>query len=219
MEDVAPDGSPVEVYRALPAEPALGYVRSLLDGPASILDLGCGPGRLANPLAADGHRVVAVDDSAAMLAHLDGVEAVLGDVWTLDLGRRFEVVLALSHLVNEPERSRRLRLLRVCRAHVRDGGAVLVQRYPPGWAPVEGESDVGDVGVHLHDVVHHEDGSFSAVVTYRLGEHGWDQPFTALVVDDRELASLASASSFVLGETLDADGAWIVLRPDGGPGP
>ena len=79
--------------------------------------------------------------------------------------------------------------------------------------------DVGDVGVHLHDVVHHEDGSFSAVVTYRLGEHDWDQPFTARVVDDRELASLASASSFVLGETLDADGAWIVLRPAGGPGP
>jgi SAM-dependent methyltransferase len=200
-------------------------VRSVIDGPAaivagpaSILDLGCGPGRLANPLAADGHRVVAVDDSAAMLAHLVGAEPLLADVWTLDLGRRFDVVLALSHLVNEPERSRRLRLLRVCRAHVRDGGAVLVQRYPPGWQPVEGESHVGDVGVHLHDVTHHEDGSFSAVVTYRLGDQRWAQPFSALVVGDRELASLASETGFVVGETLDTGGAWIVLRPDGRPG-
>jgi SAM-dependent methyltransferase len=221
MEDVAPDGSPVGVYLALPIEPALGYVRSLLDGPdagedhpASVLDLGCGPGRLANPLAAIGHRVVGVDDSAAMLAHLDGVDAVLGDIWSLDLGRRFDLVLALSHLLNDPERSRRLQLLRVCRTHLCDRGAVLVQRYPPPWQPVEGESAVGDVRVHLHDVVHHEDGSFSAVVTYRLGDHRWDQEFTARVVDDPELDALAAATGLVVGETLDADGGWVVLRPD-----
>jgi SAM-dependent methyltransferase len=214
-DEVAPDGSPVDVYRALPVEPALGYVRSLLSGPASVLDLGCGPGRLANPLAADGHRVVGVDDSSAMLAHVEGVDAVLGDVWTLDLGRQFDVVLALSHLVNEPERSRRLQLLRVCRAHVRDGGAVLVQRYPPDWEPVGVESHVGDVIVHLHDVIDHDDGSFSAVVTYRLRDRCWEQAFTARVVDDGELASLASASGFVVGETLDDEGAWVALRPDG----
>jgi SAM-dependent methyltransferase len=219
VDEVAPDGSPVAVYRALPAEPALGYVRSLVSGPASILDLGCGPGRLANPLAADGHQVVAVDDSAGMLADVTGAETVLADVWTLDLDRRFDLVLALSHLVNEPERSRRLDLLRVCRAHVRDGGTVLVQRYPPGWQPGEGTSEVGDVGVHLHDVVHHGDGSFSAVVTYRLGGHGWDQAFTAIVVDDDELAALASATGFVVAETIDTEGAWVVLRPDGGATP
>ena len=219
VEYVAPDGSPVAVYRALPAEPALGYVRSLLGGPASILDLGCGPGRLANPLAADGHQVVAVDDSAAMLAHVTGAETVLADVWGLELGRRFDLILALSHLVNESERSRRVGLLRVCRAHVRARGAVLVQRYPPGWNPGEGTSDVGDVRAHLHDVAHHDDGSFSAVVTYRLGEQEWDQPFTARVVDDVELAGLAASTGFVVGETIDADGAWVVLRPDGDADP
>src|SRR5262245_568069 len=204
-EDVAPDGSPVDVYRALPAEPALSLVRSVLcgfqglHGRASILDLGSGPGRLANALAAEGHRVVAVDDSADMLAHVTGAEAVLADVWTLDLGRRFDVVLALSHLVNEPERERRLQLLQVCRAHVSPDGIVVVQRYPPDWQPVEGTNEVGDVRVHLHDVVGHEDGSFSAVVTYRLGDRQWAQPFTARVVDDGVLASLAAASGFVLG--------------------
>jgi SAM-dependent methyltransferase len=214
-DDVAPDGSPVEVYRALTAEPALSLVRSVVHGPASILDLGCGPGRLAIPLAADGHRVVAVDDSAAMLAQIAGTETVLADIWTLELGRRFDVVLALSHLVNEPQRERRVQLLRVCRAHVSADGVVIVQRYAPGWQPVEGTNDVGEVSVHLHDVVEHDDGSFSAVVTYRLRDRQWAQPFTARVVDDVELASLASAAGFVVGERLDADGAWIVLRPDG----
>jgi SAM-dependent methyltransferase len=212
-DDVAPDGSPVDVYRALPKQPALNLVRSVLRGPVSILDLGSGPGRLANPLASDGHRVVAVDDSAAMLAHVAGADTVVADVWNLELGRRFDVVLALSHLVNEPQRARRLQLLRVCRAHVAPDGLVLVQRYPPGWQPVESTNEVGDVIVHLHDVIEHDDGSFSAVVTYRLRDRCWEQPFTARVVDDGELASLASASGLVVGETLDDDGAWVVLRP------
>ncbi len=98
MDAVAPDGSPVDVYLALPAEPELGHVRSVLSPGSAVLDLGCGVGRLSNPLAADGHEVVAVDESAEMLAHVIGPEAVLADLWHLDLGRRFDVVLATSHL-------------------------------------------------------------------------------------------------------------------------
>jgi hypothetical protein len=103
----------------------------------------------------------------------------------------------------------------VCRAHVAAEGLVVVQRYAPGWQPVEGSNEVGAVRVHLHDVIGRADGSFSAVVTYRLRDQEWEQPFTARVVDDIELASLASATGFAVGETLDADGAWVVLRPDG----
>jgi hypothetical protein len=150
-----------------------------------------------------------------MLAHVAGAETVLADVWTLDLGRRFDVVLALSHLVNEPQRARRLQLLRVCRAHVAVDGLVVVQRYSPAWQPVESTNAVGDVQVHLHDVIDHEDGSFAAVVTYRLRDRHWEQAFTARVVDDGELDSLASTTGFVVGDTLDPDGAWVLLRPDG----
>jgi SAM-dependent methyltransferase len=214
-DDVAPDGSPVDVYLALPAEPALGYVRSVLAHRSSVLDLGSGPGRLADALAADGHDVVAVDDSPLMLAHVVGAEPVLEDVWALDLDRRFDAVLASSHLLNDPEPSRRLQLLQVCRAHVRDGGTVVIQRYPPGWQPTEGRSEVGEVGVHLHDVVGHADGSFSAIVTYRLGDRRWDQAFAGWVVDDDELASLAAAAGFAVGEPIDAGRAWVVLRPSG----
>jgi len=115
MTDVAPDGSPVQIYVALPAEPELGRIRSLVSPGARILDLGCGTGRIANSLAADGHLVVAVDNSEAMLARVVGAEVVLGDVRTLDLHRQFDVVLALSHLINHPDRSCRVNLLRVCR--------------------------------------------------------------------------------------------------------
>jgi 2-polyprenyl-3-methyl-5-hydroxy-6-metoxy-1,4-benzoquinol methylase len=74
---VAPDGSPVDVYRALPSEPDSSRIRSILNEVGSILDLGCGPGRFSNPLAAAGHRVVAVDDSAEMLSWVLGAETVL----------------------------------------------------------------------------------------------------------------------------------------------
>ncbi len=41
---------------------------------ASILELGCGAGRVTHPLVALGHPVVAVDESPEMLAHVRGAE-------------------------------------------------------------------------------------------------------------------------------------------------
>jgi len=51
----------------LPAEPELRVVRQLLGERRTVLDLGCGTGRIADPLAAEGCHVVAVDESAALL--------------------------------------------------------------------------------------------------------------------------------------------------------
>jgi 2-polyprenyl-3-methyl-5-hydroxy-6-metoxy-1,4-benzoquinol methylase len=152
---------------------------------ARILDLGCGTGRIANPLAADGHAVVAVDNSEAMLARVVGAETVMGDVRTLDLGRQFDAVLALSHLINHPERSRRLDLLRVCRKHLADGGVIVVERYAPDWVPSDSEGASGDVAIQLHHVIHHDARAFAATVTYTLTGRSWSQEFEASIVDER----------------------------------
>ncbi len=75
-----------------------------------ILELACGTGRLTIPLAQDGHKVVGLDDSRAMLratkakADAEGVEITFleGDMRSLDLGRRFPLVIlccnSLAHL-------------------------------------------------------------------------------------------------------------------------
>jgi 2-polyprenyl-3-methyl-5-hydroxy-6-metoxy-1,4-benzoquinol methylase len=215
MTDVAPDGSPVQIYAALPAEPELGRVRSLLAPGARILDLGCGTGRIANPLAADGYAVVAVDNSEAMLARVVGAETVLGDVRTLDVGRQFDVVLALSHLINHPERSLRLDLLRVCRKHLADDGVVVVQRYSPDWVPSDSQGASGDVAIHLHHVVHRDARTFAATVTYTLDGHSWSQSFEATIVDDDELASLALASGLTVSNATD-DPSWVILAASTG---
>ena len=210
MDGVAPDGSPVEVYRALPAEPDLGRLRSVLPAGCSVLDLGAGVGRLANPLAAAGHQVVAVDDSAEMLSWVDGPECIQADIWSLDLGRRFDAVLALSHLVNSSAPQRCVELLGVCRRHLRDGGVLIVQRYPPAWRPTDGSSTNGAVEIRLHDVVG-DAGRFSAAVTYSVGSRSWSQPFEAAIVDDSELASLAVATGLIVTGYPDDERAWVLL--------
>jgi SAM-dependent methyltransferase len=202
MTDVAPDGSPLAVYAALPVEPDLTRVRSVLRHGATVLDLGTGVGRIANALARAGHAVVAVDNSPEMLAAVVGAEPVLGNVYTLDLG----------HLIDSRVRAQRLALLRVCRQHVHDDGVVLVQRYPRGWIPKESTGNIGEIGVHLHDVEMLSDG-FAAKVTYSIGDRAWTQVFDAAVVDDAELAALASETGLVVRDVLDDDAAWVVLTP------
>lgn len=210
MDGVAPDGSPVEVYRVLRVEPDLGRLRSVLPSGCSVLDLGAGVGRLANPLAAAGHQVVAVDESSEMLAWVDGPERMHADIWSLDLGRRFDAVLALSHLINNPSRERRVELLAACRRHLRDGGVLVVQRYPPAWRPTDGSSTNGAVEIRLHDVVG-RNGRFTAAVTYSVGSRSWSQPFEAAIVDDSELASLAVATGLIVTGYLDDERAWVSL--------
>ena len=79
----------------------------------AVLELGCGTGRVALALAADGFEVVGVDSSAAMLDRARvkdagaRVEWIEGDIRHLDLARRFALVLAplgvLQHLVTVDE--------------------------------------------------------------------------------------------------------------------
>jgi SAM-dependent methyltransferase len=214
VSDVAPDGSPVDVYLALPFEADLARVRAVIPSDASILDLGSGPGRLSNPLAADGHDVVAVDDSADMLSHIVGASAVLADVWQLDLGRKFDVVMALSHLINDRSASRRIELLETCRRHLADTGVIVLQRFPPDWSPLEESRSIGDVGVRLFDVQPFNDDGFAAAVEYRLGEQTWIQRFEAAIVGDAELNALSTAAGLIVRRSLDDERSWMLLAPE-----
>jgi SAM-dependent methyltransferase len=213
VDDVAGDGSPVDVYLALDAEPDLSRVRSLIGDRLTVLDLGCGPGRLANPLAAEGRQVVAVDDSPAMLEHVVGAETVASDVWSLDLGRRFDAVLALSHLINDIDPDRRRSLLELCREHLHDDGLLVLQRYPPSWSAAPQRGMVGAVDVELHDVVGSGRRTFAAIATYRVGERTWSQPFEAAIVNDDELALLAHAADLTVDRVVSDDGSWVLLSP------
>lgn len=70
--------------------------------PATVLDAGCGTGRVAIELARRGVEVVGVDNDASMLAtartRAPGIEWVQADVTALDLGREFDVVVMAGNV-------------------------------------------------------------------------------------------------------------------------
>ncbi len=211
---VAPDGSPLEVYLALPPGDAPQLIHEAVGAGGSILELGSGPGRMTHPLRDLGHPVVAVDNYQEMLDHIVGAQTVLGDILTLDLGKRFDAVVAASHLINQADSLQRRRVLDVCRRHVDASGVVLIERYEPEWAvsPTPREGRVGPVGMSFQPVEIRES-SFDAVVTYELNGRQWRQDFTAAAVSDEMLISAASESRLRLVRWLDEDRTWALLAP------
>lgn len=210
--DVAPDGSPVVVYRALPAQPEFTPVLDIIDCPASVLDLGCGVGRLANVLAARGCEVTGVDESPEMLAHLHpAVRGVQSSLVGLDLGSRFAVVVLASRLVNVADDEQRAALLRAAADHVAATGTVLVQHWelPPA-VPTDSDGEVGDVRIAFR-VLARDARCFEGRVTYTLGDRSWEQTFRAAVLDDQALdAELAGVGLERVGRLSPT---WLAARP------
>lgn len=212
-ESVAPDGSPVAVYLAMPPHDAVDLVADQVPDGGSVLDLGCGVGRLADALAADGIAVTGVDVHAGMLAHLSpAVTAVHADIDGLDLGRSFDVVVLASHLVNHPTDA--TAFLATCRRHVATGGAVLVERFHPdlldGRHARDGEVD----GVRIrHEIVWRAGPRFSARAHYTVGGHTWTQDYTAVLLDDDAIGGLLEATGLTPVAWLDDDARWLLATP------
>lgn len=194
-----------------------GTVPAIIDGAvpsgARILELGCAVGRITHPLLALGHEVVAVDNSAEMLEHVQGARTVLADVETLALGERFDVVLLASHFVNSADPDVRRALFSVCAGHARPGGVVLIERYAFTSArDLDGIRNEQDgVTFTWHDIV--VDGEvFSAAVTYEVGGHSWTQRFTAALLDDDTLIAEAAAAGLAFDAWLDEPRKWALFR-------
>ncbi len=218
MRSVAADGSPIAVYRALPAGPGVDLIDAAIPRGGDVLDLGCGVGRIAAPLAARGHRVTGVDESAGMLheARRRGVDVVHARIEDLTLTRRFDAVLLLSHLINTASVARRRRLWRACRRHVKNDGTVVIERHAPEWMRVAQpvRSSAGAVVIELTDVVRVGD-ELRATVVYRLGSRSWRQPFVAAELDDDRFGWEAGEAGLVLERWLDERRELACLRPSG----
>jgi len=102
-------------------------VRSL--NPGSVLDAGCGSGRVAIELAHHGIEVVGVDVDASMIAEArrraPGLTWVQADLATLALGRFFDVVVMAGNVPLFCPVPDRRALVGACAAHVPPGGALV----------------------------------------------------------------------------------------------
>ena len=203
----APDGSPVEVYKRLPELGEGKIVAAAIPAGASVLELGCGAGRITRQLVRLGYRVTAVDESAEMLAHVREAETVQASIEGLDLGRRFDAVLLASNLVNaEPDQRRAF--LETSRRH---SDLVVVEGLPLGWSPENGETMLGDVRSRLR--VDRVDGSVvHGAVEYDVAGETWRHVFAMRAfADDAELGAALAEAGLRLERRLDP--RWFVAVP------
>jgi SAM-dependent methyltransferase len=212
VTETAPDGSPVVLYARLPplGEPEL--IHDAVPAGAEILELGAGAGRVTHPLVALGHPVVAVDNSEAMLSRIEGAETVLGDIETLDLGRRFPVVVLASNFINHPDEGERRAFLACCARHVLPDGQVLLQGFPRDWRPSTDWGEHGDVRVRLRSFT--LDGSqVTGEMEYVVGDARVVHAFESKLLADEELDGDLRAVGLRRVRELDERGSWIEAAP------
>jgi SAM-dependent methyltransferase len=203
------------MYLLLPAADEPAMVRRAVPPGGTVLELGCGVGRLTAALLDLGYEVTAVDESADMLSHLEpsqGLEQIRARIEGLDLGRRFDGVLLASHLINTGEAGQRRAFLDACARHLDDAGRAVIQRMDPtssAWQRGEHRSTrLGPVTITARTVA--RDGPFvDAVAAYAADEgRTWDQPYRAEILDDGAFERALAGSGFRLDRWLNRARTW-----------
>jgi len=213
VTEIAPDGSPVLLYARLPPLGEPEVIHEAVPAGAEILELGAGAGRITHGLVVLGHEVVAVDNSSAMLALVRDAETVLADLETLNLGRRFPVVVLASNFINDPDPATRRTYLESCARHVLPGGQVLLQGFPRDWAPSTDWSEHGNVRVRLRRYEQNGDlvsGEMEYVVDGRQLFH----VFESKLLSEEELEGDLRAVGLRRRRVLDERGAWTEAVPE-----
>jgi SAM-dependent methyltransferase len=117
--------------RLVPPGPCEAFYDALAPAGASVLELGCGTGRLTLPLARRGREVVGLDASAPMLSAArvkafetgTNVRWVQGDMAHFDLGRRFDLIVVSCNSLGHMTTSQALDgCLTSVRRHLAKGG-------------------------------------------------------------------------------------------------
>ncbi|MHB8218779.1 MAG: class I SAM-dependent methyltransferase [Acidimicrobiales bacterium] len=128
------------------------FVRSL--APRSVLDAGCGTGRVAIELAGHGIEVVGVDADPSMIAEAQKRAPNLvwcrQDLVGLELGRSFDVVVMAGNVPLFCPDERRADLVLACAAHVAIGGVLVAGfQLDRGYGIDEYDHECADAGLLL----------------------------------------------------------------------
>ncbi|EPQ78181.1 class I SAM-dependent methyltransferase [Mycobacterium marinum] len=213
----ANDGTLVELLRRLPATTEVELVQREIDPGSSVLDLGAGVGRIANPLAKLGYRVTAVDDSAALLSEVRGARTVCARIEGLELGQRFDAVLLASSLINYPGTELRRAVLATVAGHLEPAGKALVQWRSPSWfaSMQQGSSHrfVDGPLTRTMAVKSDRDGVLEGTVSFELDGQLWRQPVRAQHLTCAQIQDELHSAGMQL-ETREPEKAeWLVASP------
>ncbi|MEU2619179.1 class I SAM-dependent methyltransferase [Streptomyces sp. NPDC007157] len=212
---ITPDGCAVELYSRLSVGSEPDIIEAAVPAGAHILELGSGVGRMTHPLLERGFTVTAVDESAEMLARVRGARTVHSTIEGLDLGRKFDVVMLASFLVNTGDADVRRGMLRTCAAHVADGGCVLIQREGADYhsnVPRE-RVDPSGYTVRIVSVEPAGDGVNSVRAEYDFPDAAWTQTFLARPLTQEQFEEALAEAGLEVTEYLTEDGVWVRAVP------
>jgi SAM-dependent methyltransferase len=214
--EITPDGCAVDFYALLPSFGEPQIVHGAVPAGAEVLELGCGTGRILQPMADLGHPVVGVDESPAMLAHIPDLPTVCSPIETLRLDRTFGVVLLASTMINV-DPALRHEFLDTCRHHLADDGVAVFQQNPPGWFADSAQAP------HVHDApggirriirsARRDPPRLHIEVEYHVGDRVWTHAWASCEIGEDELTSDLTAARLRFGRWLTEDHAWFTALP------
>jgi len=217
-DDIASHFSKTRAYPWPEVEAFLGSVSA--DDPTRVgLDIGCGNGRHAGPLAAETERVVAVDLSRALLMEArerlsdrdspgadragtdGGVVLVQADAAAMPLARGVvNIALYVAAVHHLPDRERRVGSLSELGRVLSPGGRALVS----AWSTAHDRFDVSA-----------EAGGFDTTVDWTLPGGETVPRFYHIYAPDEFERDLRSAGLAVESATVSSGNCYAEVRPDG----
>lgn len=208
-----PDGCSVSLYQELPYMGELEEVIDIFEPGMSVLELGCGTGRLCSRLLELGCSVTGVDESSEMLACLpEQVHAVRSKVEDLNLEGRYDIVLLASHLINHPEAQVREAFVRCAGLRLNASGRFLIKRHNVTWLDTAKVGLVGTAGgssVYV-EAVKRELGIVHMTLRYELGDQTWSHSFSTTPLSERDIESLLGRHNFSTLRWLGSQRLWAV---------
>ncbi|KZS75549.1 methyltransferase [Mycobacterium kansasii] len=213
---VTADGTAVEIYRRLPSLGEVEHIRSLLAPNSSVLDLGAGTGRIAEPLADLGHRVTAVDDSAEMLAHIRRARTIQARIEELRLSQRFDAVLLAGNMFQYPGTRLRRSLLATVAHHLAPAGQAIIQWAPPQLlaARTGGSTVAMTVGTATTTLIIHSNQGGVVTGEFTLAADGqvWSQPVNLEWISAETAGAELERAGLVLTTTAPEESRWLHAR-------
>jgi SAM-dependent methyltransferase len=214
--EITNDGCAVDFYALLPSFGEAEIVHSAVGDGASILELGCGTGRILRPLAQLGHPVLGVDESPAMLARIPDLPTIQSTIEDLRLDRTFGAVLLASTMINV-DPALRAKFLATCRKHLQPDGVAVFQQHAPSWfATVEHAPPVRDDPGGIRRIIRsarRQPPRMFVEVEYQVGDRVWTHAWGTYEIGERELERDLSAAGLRFGRWLSDDHAWFTASP------
>ena len=200
------DGCSVDLYLKTPYFGEVEIFQPWIAAGSSVLELGCGVGRITRVLLDRGYRVTAVDNSPEMLAHVPSqASRVCADIEALTLEATFDAVIFASCLINIPDPAIRAAQLAKCREHLNPDGRLVFERYDPGWlenVQLGTSGKVGDIEMRV-DAVQRDGRNVYLCLRYRDRSEDWLHCFTDTILTDDEVHSCLLCAGFAAPSWID----------------